>query len=117
MRSSLVNIGLATANGGTVPVHHALAALSVIGGEAPLRATVHSSDTEPTLVAELRRPLSATAAYAVAQHLKQDAIAQHDGWDGELYGPAKDAWGASDPAFFLTLDGGRLAPADNRLAA
>lgn len=109
MRPSLVNIGLAVNGGGSIPASQAIAALSVIGGEAPLRAAVHVSDTEPTLVAELRRPLTATAADAIARHLKQDAIAQHDGWDGELHGPAKHAWGTFDPAFFLTLDGSRLA--------
>jgi len=105
----LVNIGLAVRNGRPVPPSHAIAALSVIGGEAPLAARVIQSDTEPTLVAELRRPLTALAAHEIAAHLKQDAVAQWDGRDGQLYGPNATAWGEFDPAFFLTLDGSRLA--------
>jgi hypothetical protein len=105
--SALINISLASRKG-PIPARIALAALSVIGGAAPINAAVRQSDSEPTLVAELRHPLNATAAYAVAEHLKQDAIAQFDGRDGHLYGPNAVSWGPFDPAFFVTLDGGRL---------
>lgn len=105
--STLINIGLASRDG-PIPARVALATLSVIGGVAPLHAAVRQSDTEPTLVAELRHPLNASAAYEVARRLNQDAIAQFDGREGYLYGPNAAAWGPFDPAFFLTLDGGRL---------
>lgn len=110
---TLVNIGL-DAKGTRLHPRNALAALAVISGAAATAATVHQSDTEPTLVAELSHPLNATAAYEVARFLKQDAIAVWDGHDGHLYGPNAASWGPFDPAFFLTLDGSRLeAPLAN----
>ena len=112
-----LNIGLAVNGGGSIAPEQALAAIRVIGGEHPVRWAVKHSDTEPTLIAETRRPLNTAAAYEVAKFLKQDAIAQWDGRDGELVGPNAAAWGTFNPAFFLTLDGSRLAGADLRLAA
>jgi hypothetical protein len=106
--TTLVNIGLAGRNGQRIAPRIALATLAVIAGVAPIAATVQQSDSEPTLVAELRQPLTATAAYAVAQHLGQDAIAVFDGRDGSLIGPNAAAWGPFDPSFFLNLDGSRL---------
>jgi hypothetical protein len=53
-------------------------------------------------------PLNATAAYETARFLHQDAIAQFDGDEGQLYGPSADAWGPFDPGQFLTLEGQRL---------
>lgn len=107
--SATVNIGLATSDGPALSPAHALAVLRTVGGANILRASVQPSDTEPTLVAEVSRPLYAASAFAVADALHQDAIAQWDGRDGQLYGPAASAWGEFDPAFFVTLDGGRLA--------
>lgn len=107
---ALVNIGLAVNGGGTIKPHHALAALRAIGGVRTLLARVLQSDSEPTLVAEIVPPLTATNAYAVADYLKQDAIAQWDGREGSLYGPNAGAWGDFNPAFFVTLDGHRLEP-------
>lgn len=104
-----VNIGLAVNGGHKLSPEHAIAVLRTVGGVAPLRSSVRVSDTEPTLVAELRSPLHASAAYEVAKRLHQDAIAQWDGREGFLYGPAASAWGEFDPAFFLNLDGSRLA--------
>jgi hypothetical protein len=104
-----VNIGLAVKDGSRLSSEHALAVLRTVGGVAPLRSSVRVSSTEPTLVAELRSPLHASAAYEVARRLKQDAIAQWDGRDGHLYGPNAAAWGPFDPAFFVNLDGSRLA--------
>lgn len=106
--TAMVNIGL-DARGQCVAASAAEAVLRVIGGANILRSTVRQSDTEPTLIAEIARPLNATAAYEVARQLGQDAIAQWDGREGNLYGPAAAAWGPFDPHFFLTLDGRRLA--------
>lgn len=104
-----VNIGLAVNDGSTIKPTHALAALRAVGGVRALIGRVFCSDTEPTLVAEIDRPLNAAAAYEVARYLRQDAIAQWDGREGDLYGPNAAAWGDFNPAFFLTLDGRRLA--------
>jgi hypothetical protein len=108
--TTTINIGLACHNGGKVSPEHALAVLRTVGGASPLRSSVRVSDTEPTLIAELRRPLNATAAYEVAKRLHQDAIAQFDGREGHLYGPNAAAWAPFNPAFFVNLDGSRLAP-------
>jgi hypothetical protein len=104
---ALVNIGLASRHGSIRP-DHARAVLRAIGGAQLIASRVFLSDTEPTLVAELTRPLNAFPAYEVARALDQDAIAQWDGRDGQLYGPNSDAWGQFDPAQFVTLEGGRL---------
>lgn len=108
--TTLVNIGLHANGGGKVRPSEALAALRAVGGAQPIRAEIQHSDTEPTLVVEIARPLYASSAFAVADALRQDAIAQWDGRDGQLYGPNASAWGAFNPAFFLNLDGSRLAP-------
>jgi hypothetical protein len=104
----LVNVGLHVGSGCTV-IHprHALAALAAIGGSTVRRWAVVPSATEPTLVADVDG-LNASGAYAVAEHLKQDAVATWDGRDGFLIGPSAHAWGSFDPAFFLGLDGRAL---------
>lgn len=113
--TATVNIGLAVRGGGHVSPSHALATLKTVGGARPLRATVQQSDSEPTLVVEIDRPLYAASAFAVADALQQDAIAQFDGRSGDLYGPNASAWGHFDPALFVTLDGHRLdAPLNAR---
>lgn len=106
--TATVNIGLAVNGGGSVTPDHALAVLRTVGGVRPLRAAVRQSDSEPTLVAEIDRPLYAAAAFAVADALHQDAIAQFDGRSGDLFGPNAAAWGRFNPTFFLNLDGSRL---------
>lgn len=115
--TALVNIGLEANDGGAIQPTHALAALRAVGGVKTLLARVMQSDSEPTLVAEIAPPLNATAAYAVADTLRQDCIAQWDGREGQLYGPNASAWGAFDPAFFVTLDGSRLAAPPVAVAA
>jgi hypothetical protein len=107
--TSLINIGLACHNGGKVNPEHALAVLRTVGGVSPLRSAVRVSDTEPTLVVEARGAPTATAAYEVSKRLHQDAIAVFDGREGHLYGPNAAAWGDFNPAFFVNLDGSRLA--------
>lgn len=113
-----INIGLAVHGGGAVNPDRALALIHSVGGVRPKARAVHLSDTEPTLVVETDRPMFPLAASEVARHLRQDAIAQHDGRDGQLYGPNAGAWGTFDPTLFLTLDGRRLAqPVEQRIAA
>jgi hypothetical protein len=107
--TALLNIGLAVHNGSSLKPEHALAALRAVGGAQVIAARVHCSATEPTLVAEVRRPLNAAAAYETARFLQQDAIAQFDGSEGQLYGPNSEAWGRFDPSRFVTLEGRRLA--------
>lgn len=108
-----LNIGLAVRDGRQHSASHAAAVLRIIGGAYVTRAEVHESDTEPTLVAEVRRPLNYTQLFAVARALQQDAVAQWDGSEGHLVGPNAAAWGTFNPAYFLDLKGRRLAvPSD-----
>lgn len=112
-----LNIGLARRGKPNLRPDEAIAAVRAIGGQPVLRSSLHDSDSEPTLIVETRRPVYASAAFEIAKRLGQDAIAQWDGRDGQLIGPAAAAWGTFNPAFFLTLDGSRLASADLRVAA
>lgn len=107
---TLLNIGLAAKGRPNHTPEEALAALRIIGGGRAIRAEVHPSDTEPTLVVEVRSPLYAAALFAVAASLNQDAIAQFDPHSGgQLVGPNASAWGEFDPDQFLTLRGQRLS--------
>jgi len=103
----LINIGLNTNDGGRISAHLALAALAMLGVRAEA-STVATSDTEPTLVASLSRPITKPEGERLARALRQDCVAVFDGVNGQLYGPSAEAWGPFDPAFFLTLDGSRL---------
>lgn len=107
--TTLVNIGLQRNDAGLLRPEHAIAALRAIGGAQVIASHVYASDSEPTLVAQLDKPLSNIAAYEISRFLHQDAIAQFDGWEGELIGPRAEAWGEFDGHHFLTIDGARLA--------
>lgn len=99
-----VNIGLNVNDGTTITPDEARAALKAAGVKIESDA-VHQSNTESTLVAKLDRPLTEKEAVAVSTALRQEAIAQHDGKAGELYGPKADAWRPFNPDYFLGLDG------------
>jgi hypothetical protein len=114
--TATVNIGLDSREG-RLAAAAVEAVLRVVGGATILRAAVRQSDSEPTYVAELSRPLNLAAAYEVARQLGQDAIAIWDGRQGDLIGPAADAWGEFNPAFFVNLDGSRLASEEYQRAA
>ena len=107
-----INIGLHKNTGGAIPATLALLTLRQWG------ATVESwkvleSDSEPTLVAELRVDMGAYSLESISAELSQDCIAYVDSQGrGALYGDKADAWGPFNPAYFLTLEGARLgAPA------
>ena len=69
-----------------------------------VRYAVMQSASEPTLVAELDKPLTDNQAYWIAAVLHQEAIAQQtkDG-EGRLHGPLAEEWGPFNPDFFLTF--------------
>ena len=115
--STILNIGLVGNDGTAVDPHRALNVLSSLGGLHIRSASLHQSDTEPTLVIETDYPLSPVVAWEVAKELKQDAIAQWDGYDGDLYGPNAEAWGEFDPCFFIQPDGSRLSTVEVLKAA
>ena len=113
--TTTLNVGL---NVGDKLGLHPLAVLRAIrhAGGLPVRATVHESDTEQTAVVALAKPLSPSALERLSSALRQDAVAQWDGVKGLLVGPKAAEWGPFNPAFFLTLDGSRLAPEMARAA-
>lgn len=110
---STVNIGLHTNEGGKITPEEALAALRKHGIDVN-RFAVHQSDTEPTLVADLSRPLTPEEAHQVSLDLKQEAIAQHANGQGELYGPGADKWKPFNPDYFLNHEGKSLSNASDQ---
>lgn len=109
-KRTLVNIGLNVNDGSKLTDDEALQALRDQGADI-LDFIKHTSDTEPTLVVTLASPLTAKQADAVSEHLRQDAIAQMTGDEGELYGPRADEWKPFNPDYFL-LPNGKRASAD-----
>lgn len=108
IRRATVNIGLDIPGGGRLAPEEALAVLERMGVK-PVRATLHQSDTEPTLVVELPRSLKPEEAHAVSAALQQEAIAQVDeAGNGDLFGPMADKWKPFNGDYFLTGDGKRL---------
>jgi len=104
----LINIGLHSNQGGLISVPRALTQIRRLGGRVQ-RYTVHESDSEPTLVAELSAGLDGDALLILSEVLEQDCVAYVDSLGGALYGPKATDWGPFNPAFFLNLTGQRLA--------
>lgn len=72
--------------------------------------SIHDSDTEPTFVAKIARPLTKHEVYYLATQLHQNAIAQttdEEGHTGFLAGPRTYLYGKYNPQFFVMLDGKR----------
>lgn len=65
------------------------------------RDQVRASMTEPTLVAELDRPLSPEEAFAVSSNLRQKAIAHVGPEGGALSGPLSAEWGTFNPEYYM----------------
>lgn len=99
---NLVNIGLDIPGGGKLDPAVALDALKNAG---VTMSKVLQSKSEPTLVAQLQRPLSADEAHLISLALKQESIAQLSGGVGQLHGPSAAKWGPFNPEFFFTLNG------------
>lgn len=126
----ILNIGLVESRtigtGANLSAHGALTITREIvealwdGSAAVVAHAVHDSDSEPTLVVEIRTPRPAIGrmgmlAEILASRLRQEAIAVAAllpsgavGY-GYLFGPMAAKWGAFDPSYFLLLNGKRAA--------
>jgi hypothetical protein len=102
----LLNIGLYVGRDSkdTLTAHQAIRAIENEGLQV-LRWAVRQSASEPTLIAEINRPLTDNEGYWLAVILKQESIAEQtaDG-EGYLHGPMADEWGPFNPDFFLTFE-------------
>lgn len=79
------------------------------------KTSVHQSNSEPTMVATLDRPMTPEQASRVSGLLKQDAIAQVSDGKGELYGPKADDWKPFNRDYFLGHDGKFISDHDTLL--
>jgi len=111
MMNATLNIGLLTADKSETlaPTDVMMAVERIAGKGCIFQAAIHTSDSEDTVVMELVRPLPSHNLVWLSHELQQDCVAQFDGRRGELQGPKAADWGPFDPAFFLTIDGQRLA--------
>jgi hypothetical protein len=76
-----------------------------------VRVTAHEvreSGTEPTVIAQLDRPLTKREADGLSEELQQEAIAQKVGDEGELFGPSAEKWGPFNDEFFLKPEGPKV---------
>lgn len=74
------------------------------------KASTQVSDTEPTYIPELSRPLTQDELYRLSELTGQDAIAHHTGETGMLAGPkAKDWGGEFNAEYYLDADGNSFA--------
>ena len=104
----LLNVGLARVHDGHADVMpEDYVTLTVTAVVPVLAHAAHVSDTEPTLVLQIERPLPPSELHRLAMRLGQEAIAQYTNGVGTLEGPGAAQWGAFDPAQFLMLDGTR----------
>lgn len=102
--SPMVNVGLKVGENGVISADQALAELQKHAEVT--QHSVHTSNTEPTLVASLKRPLTSEEAASVAKNLHQESIAQHvPGGKSDLYGPKAEAWRPFNPDYFLNHEG------------
>lgn len=121
----ILNIGLDVKATCTIAEHVALEIVKA-NGFIVYAHKVHQSDTEPTLVVDCTRdPFTADnfasgqdnrqALYQIAVDLDQDCIAAYvpaaptDPRARGLFGPRAAAWGEFNPAYFILIDGTRLA--------
>lgn len=110
--TATVNIGLnpSTKEGGQkISRQRALQALRATG-RRPRNVKVLQSGSEPTIVADIKPPLSARETFKLSNALRQDAVAQRTAPEGGmLAGPAASGWGEFNPAFFYTQEGDTLS--------
>lgn len=101
MNATILNIGLATADGAGITAAAACEALRA-AGVGVVDLDVRDSATEPTAVVVIDRAMPPAALAALSAQLNQEAIAQLDADGvGILAGPKADAWGPFNPDFFL----------------
>jgi len=65
------------------------------------REQVWDSNSEPTFVARLNRPMTAKEGESLSAELGQEAIAQYSPAGGTLFGPRAQEWGPFNSEFFL----------------
>lgn len=102
--SNIINIGLHFVFKGieySNSVSRVTRALKTIPNLDIIESVVRQSNTEPTFIATLSRPLSHLEAYWVSEELDQDCIAQYANGIGRLYGPKAEEWGQFNPDYFL----------------
>ena len=118
MKTIFVNIGLNVSSSDTIgqllypagiPTEYALDMLKAVPGMFYIVSQeMAQSETEPTLVLELRT-MEHSAGLArffdgLSRALHQDCIAAYDpaAQRGGLFGPKADAWGPFNPAYFIS---------------
>ena len=110
----ILNIGLARQGNSNIGVGTVLREIADCGFRLVNHA-IHHSDTEITVVAQVDRQHGFTPVSQCARLLSivlgQDCIAVYNPHMdyGYLAGPKAAAWGKFNPAYFLLLDGSRLA--------
>lgn len=78
-------------------------------GRRPKRVRRVISNSEPTLVVDVRPPLSKQEVHDLSASLQQEGIPQHlGGGEGILAGPEAAGWGDFSPAQFWLQDGDTL---------
>lgn len=111
-----LNIGLAREGQPNLTADEAGQALRAVMSCAVVSSALYASDTEPTLVMScVGQPRYMTVymaqVYRAAVTLDQDCIAVY--WpevgSGALVGPREEEWGEFNPAYFIDIDGNRLA--------
>lgn len=105
--SAMIDVGLATNDGAGITEAQVRAELDKLGIQV-IESGTHQSGTEPTFAARLSRPLTPEEAHQFSVDLKQEAVAQVVGGQGELYGPQAENWKPFNPDYFLTPEGGKL---------
>ena len=83
-------------------------------GAKVVKSSVVPSNTEPTVVATLDRPLTPDEGNTVAANLHQEAIPQaHPAGGGEIFGPQAEKWGPFNPNYFIDHNGQPLESEPN----
>lgn len=128
LESSILGDGGAISAAGAIETVRDLVGMLWDGNAAVAAHAVHQSDTEPTLVVEVRTTGPAISRMAMlgdllAVRLRQEAVAcaallpSGAVAYGFLRGPLAARWGEFVPEFFLLLDGRRAAEPATAAAA
>lgn len=111
--SITINVGLKTSSRMTSLREESIphnVALNILRTFCTVREwAVHSSDTEPTLVAVVEVCDKKMLAETMADILCQDCVAIYEQKvGGFLYGEYAYVWGKFNPKYFIRIDGSRL---------
>jgi hypothetical protein len=104
---TMLNIGLKKQDGSIMHPEEAISALMGMGAKV-VNSSVQQSNTEPTLVATISKPLSEEDAHTLSEGLDQQSIAQLHKGKGELYGPGAEEWRPFNPEYFMMHEGNTL---------